>query len=399
MNNQKFVRKLIVICFCVLFILLISMIIILHKEQENIDNSNEMLATPAKQDIENDVYDNNQYYTSVQQVLESYGCTYIREETQSSVSIYLEFGKNLFEPNGSNNRTYYESLINAVAKRLVKETFYLYDNEKGIKIYVTCDFKNNSISYKINNLSNYFDRVNEELYRNIETTEIATYQSMPISYNVLYKLVNNNMYIVDDLGESEGEDGKYKIYQNGTIKSRNFSGKVRNIVFLEGYEGNVFTGVKVGTPLTEVKELYPNVAFGSIEEGFLGYRTKDLYVFIYENEISAYGYSYYEQINFENILEEYLNTKDLYTFADKVTKLWTNYDEFEYDKEQKNLYITYPSIGIIINIQNNNSKGITIYNNYYLSDKIKNFIVEDKISLEPTVDILYMSEINRINNT
>ena len=155
----------------------------------------------------------------------------------------------------------------------------------------------------------------------------------------------------------------------------------------------------MGTPLTEVKELYPNVAFGSIEEGFLGYRTKDLYVFIYENEISAYGYSYYEQINFENILEEYLNTKDLYTFADKVTKLWTNYDEFEYDKEQKNLYITYPSIGIIINIQNNNSKGITIYNNYYLSDKIKNFIVEDKISLEPTVDILYMSEINRINNT
>ena len=69
MNNQKFVRKLIVICFCVLFILLISMIISLHKEQENIDNSNEMLATPAKQDIENDVYDNNQYYTSVQQAI------------------------------------------------------------------------------------------------------------------------------------------------------------------------------------------------------------------------------------------------------------------------------------------------------------------------------------------
>ena len=398
MKNKAFFKKLILICFSILFILLIIMCVLLYKVQKK-NETNIGVSIPEKQDLENDVYNNDQVFHNVQEILESYGCTYISEQEEPTTVIYLVFGKSLFNSDGSNNRNYYESLINALAKKLIKKNFYLYDEKNSIQINVSCDFENDNISYKINNISNYFGTANGDLYQEIENTEIAQYQYIPISYNVLYNIVQNNMYLIDELGEPEGEVGKYKLYQNGTIMSRNFSGKVRNMIFLEGYDGNVFTGVEVGTPLSEIKKLYPNNAFGSIEECYLGYRTAELYVFFYENEISVYGYSYYEQKNFEDILEEYLNTNDLNRFTERVTKLWTNYDEFEYDKGNKSLYLTYPSIGVIINIQNNNSKGITICNNYYLSDKIKNFIIENKISLDSSIDALYMSERNRINKT
>ena len=398
MKNKAFFKKLILICFSILFILLIIMCVLLYKVQKK-NETNIGVSIPEKQDLENDVYNNDQVFHNVQEILESYGCTYISEQEEPTTVIYLVFGKSLFNSDGSNNRNYYESLINALAKKLIKKNFYLYDEKNSTQINVTCDFENDNISYKINNISDYFGTANGELYQDIENTEIVQYQYIPISYNVLYNIVQNNMYLIDELGEPEGEVGKYKLYQNGTIMSRNFSGKVRNMIFLEGYEGNVFTGVEVGTPLSEIKKLYPNNAFGSIEEGYLGYRTAELYVFFYENEISVYGYSYYEQKNFEDILEEYLNTNDLNRFTERVTKLWTNYDEFEYDRGNKSLYLTYPSIGVIINIQNNNSKGITICNNYYLSDKIKNFIIENKISLDSSIDALYMSERNRINKT
>ena len=398
MKNKAFLKKLILICFSILFILLIIMCVLLYKVQEK-NETNIGFSVPEKQDLENDVYNNNQVFHNVKEILESYGCTYISEQEEPTTVIYLVFGKSLFNSDGSNNRNYYESLINALAKKLIKKNFYLYDEKNSIQINVSCDFENDNISYKINNISNYFGTTNGDLYQEIENTEIAQYQYIPISYNVLYNIVQNNMYLIDELGEPEGEVGKYKLYQNGTIMSRNFSGKVRNMIFLEGYDGNVFTGVEVGTPLSEIKKLYPNNAFGSIEEGYLGYRTAELYVFFYENQISVYGYSYYEQKNFEDILEEYLNTNDLNRFTERVTKLWTNYDEFEYDSGNKSLYLTYPSIGVIINIQNNNSKGITICNNYYLSDKIKNFIIENKISLDSSIDALYMSERNRINKT
>ena len=398
MKNKAFLKKLILICFSILFILLIIMCVLLYKVQEK-NETNIGFSVPEKQDLENDVYNNNQVFHNVKEILESYDCTYISEQEEPTTVIYLVFGKSLFNSDGSNNRNYYESLINALAKKLIKKNFYLYDEKNSIQINVSCDFENDNISYKINNISNYFGTTNGDLYQEIENTEIAQYQYIPISYNVLYNIVQNNMYLIDELGEPEGEVGKYKLYQNGTIMSRNFSGKVRNMIFLEGYDGNVFTGVEVGTPLSEIKKLYPNNAFGSIEEGYLGYRTAELYVFFYENQISVYGYSYYEQKNFEDILEEYLNTNDLNRFTERVTKLWTNYDEFEYDSGNKSLYLTYPSIGVIINIQNNNSKGITICNNYYLSDKIKNFIIENKISLDSSIDALYMSERNRINKT
>jgi phage-related protein len=75
-----------------------------------------------------------------------------------------------------------------------------------------------------------------------------------------------------------------------------------------------------------------------------------------------------------------------------------SYDEYEYDEEAKNLHISYPYIGVDINIKNNDSTGITLYSNYYFTDKTKRFIAEGKITLDSKTDAIYVSELNRREN-
>ena len=173
------------------------------------------------------------------------------------------------------------------------------------------------------------------------------------------------------------------------------AGRVRNIVFLPEYKEEVFYGFYVGTPLKEVKEKLPDVAFGSIEEGFLGYRANEVYVFFYEDEISVYGYSYYEHTDFEKYLGEYLQSKNLSQFVKNVTSLWQSYEEFEYDEVNINLHLTYPAIGVTIDIVNNDSKGIVLYSNYYFTDLSKRYIAEEKITLKSNEDAIFNSETNR----
>ncbi len=155
MKTEKTIRKLIIICFIILFILAVVLLIFVQKEKNKIEENTNSI---QMQDIVNSVYDNNASYSSIKELVEAYGCVFINEIKEPIETIYLSFGKNLYEPDGTSNQQYFENLINASAKRLYKTRFYLYDEEKSIQISVVCDLVNSEISYKINNISNYFSR-------------------------------------------------------------------------------------------------------------------------------------------------------------------------------------------------------------------------------------------------
>ena len=82
-------------------------------------------------------------------------------------------------------------------------------------------------------------------------------------------------------------------------------------------------------------------------------------------------------------------------FCNSLTKLWQNYDEFEYSKINNRLYLKYPSMGVIIDIKDNDSSGICFYNNFYYTEKIKRYLYENKVSIDSTKDLLLLSEKNR----
>ncbi len=93
-----------------------------------------------------------------------------------------------------------------------------------------------------------------------------------------------------------------------------------------------------------------------------------------------------------------MEDKNLDEFVTKVLKKWTNYDKNEYDPDKQNAHITFPSRGVEIKIDNNNSYGITLYNNYFFTEKSKEFVKSGKIQINAEEDLLELMEINRRNN-
>ena len=396
MNNTKIIKIVIILCFVILFILT-AVLVGIVKREENKALNKQVQNQVVMQDLENAVYDDSVKYDNIKSVLESYGCSFISETKKPTEIIYLLFGKNLYERDGTSNQNYFESLINACAKKISKNIFYLYDEQNSIQIMVECDLVNSEITYKINNISNYFSNSDSDLFKEAETAEIVKYQPIEKTYNILYNLIDNNMFLTKEFGEAEGktEDGKYEYYLNKTIKAYISAGKVRNLIFTSAYEGDVFYNISVGTPLKQVAEQLPDYAFGSVNDGFLGYRTKDVYVFIYEDEISVYGYSYYEHSEFEEYVKSYLTNYDLEKFVNNVTSLWQSYDEFEFDKENQSLHLTYPYIGVMIDIEDNDASGITLYSNYYFTDTTKRLVAQEDVSINSKEDAIYKVEMNR----
>ena len=396
MNNTKIIKIVIILCFVILFILT-AVLVGIVKREENKALNKQVQNQVVMQDLENAVYDDSVKYDNIKSVLESYGCSFISETKKPTEIIYLLFGKNLYERDGTSNQNYFESLINACAKKISKNIFYLYDEQNSIQIMVECDLVNSEITYKINNISNYFSNSDSDLFKEAETAEIVKYQPIEKTYNILYNLIDNNMFLTKEFGEAEGktEDGKYEYYLNKTIKAYISAGKVRNLIFTSAYEGDVFYNISVGTPLKQVAEQLSDYAFGSVNDGFLGYRTKDVYVFIYEDEISVYGYSYYEHSEFEEYVKSYLTNYDLEKFVNNVTSLWQSYDEFEFDKENQSLHLTYPYIGVMIDIEDNDASGITLYSNYYFTDTTKRLVAQEDVSINSKEDAIYKVEMNR----
>ena len=221
MKERKHIKFLIIILIIILTALLFTSFFMLNKETENY---NYQVAIANRHDLENNVYDDSRVYSSIEELLNSYSARLIRIEEQNNYVIYLSFGKSLIDNDGNSNKRYFESLINACAKKLMKKKFYLYDEDRLIKITVECDFYYEKISYKINDIENYFDKLQLKNFNEIENTKIVEKQYIDVPYNILYKIIQFNMRMIEDLGEKEGTDGKYTIYQNGSIKSRNFNG-------------------------------------------------------------------------------------------------------------------------------------------------------------------------------
>ena len=71
---------------------------------------------------------------------------------------------------------------------------------------------------------------------------------------------------------------------------------------------------------------------------------------------------------------------------------------FDFDEEAKNLTIHYPANGIMIDIKQNNPSGIVVYNNFYISERLKKQVSEGKIKIELYKNSIEEEEKARINN-
>ena len=361
----------IIISFIVAFLLML--LLILWSIKQYIDLSNRTAIAPV-----ND-FTPEEKVTAVD-ILEKNN-TVVDEEYEDK--IYVKFDKDLFDENGKSNEEYFTRIIDDINSLRPESDYYLIDKEKEIEIHVILN-QNNTYKYTINNNENYFDKVDGDVYAEVSRSKISESSHFYYNNDFLYLGAMSSYYIKemeDELGEGRDIGNGYKSYKDGGMFIRTSPvGAIRNIVYTGLYDDEITEGVKVGTPLKTIKEMFPQNAFGSISEGYLGYITNDLYSFFYPDEVSVYTYKYDENDRFESILKDYLETGDLKDFATRISATYSVYDSFEYDEDLESASILISNRGIKIEIRDNDPKGITLYNNYCFTEKTRNYVKEGKIS-------------------
>lgn len=381
--EKRRILKIILILLFILLIMISTLLVII------ISNSNNQVTASIVTNQE-----------TIKEVIEKHDVTYITEESNC---IYVIFGKDLFDENGSSNENYFNSIIDDLKDFYETEDFYMIDEEKDITISVTFNSKTKEMVTKINNLEDFFKNLEGDAYSKVDDMQITEDSSIIVSNTYLDRLVMNSMYfseIQEDLGEGKDLGNGYTSYLNGTIKLRTVPTKaVRNIIFSEDYEGSITSKINSGMSLREIYNINPENAFGNLSEGYLGYKDADYYLFFYKDEVSVYSYSYNYNKIFENALSEYLDSKDLDSFVNKLVTKWKAYDYYEYDKEKNNAYILYSNRGIEIDIKNNDPKGIKLYTNYYFTDETKDYVKKGLITLESKTDLVDKTEKQRKNKS
>lgn len=297
---------------------------------------------------------------TVQEVVEYLESTFISMKTTTvdgyDTDIYVSFKYNLFEGNES-KETYFKNFYEKIAMVTKFKSFRIIDEDKDITIEVKCS-SNKITEVKINGETDYYKNQasksgkNNEL--NVENVDI------PVDSKELQDLINAKWVTANvNLGTAESTYDKYKIYFDEGYEVRTIKGKVYNIVFTSNYKGKVIGGYKVGDSIEKVKSEYGTSYEGS---DIAGYKTQNFYAMFSEDSISIYPNNQYDYTEFEKLVEEYNDKKDANDFMDKLTDIWPDYNEYNYDTNYVEIYYTLK--GVRISFASHNQDGIEIYENY-----------------------------------
>ena len=335
-------------------------------------------------------FSTNKSYKDAEEVLKDFNTYYSIEKRDSSqtLQLYVKFPKDLYNEDGSSNQEYFEELIKRTASYVEDRRFILYDSKHEISILVTRDDANSEIKYKINNLSNYFEEFDYYKYKEALESQIVQEENIRMLNNSLQSIFNNNMVLNKSLGDAEYAYGRYTYYQDGTLKLTTRNGTVLNMVFLDEYKDDIVKGINTKTTIEEVYKLYPNFAFGGPSQGYLGYRTPNFYIYVYNDEVSIDNYSYSIDGKIAEYIDEYYKTRNLSDFAYNISSYWKSFDEYEYNTETNYLKITYPNYGLFIEIFANADAKITVYSNFMIDERMAKLIGEGRVTLVKDADSL-----------
>lgn len=388
-KKANFIIILIVVLLLVLLIVL-QMLVSALKKKELEENSNISVSTGTD--------NNNKRPTTVKEIIENAGSSYLYMNQSVMIRIYADFKYDLYDENGNSKEKYFMDIVDQIVE-LQQNSFYLIDEEKKFEIFVNYDKIKEKYTVKINDIEDFYDESDGDLYLKISKTKIAPQKAFGVSNDLYGTLFLRGMRFANTIivtGEREELPNGYYKYPTEHIKAKLGGSKVLNLIFDEDYEEPISTSaVLANTKLEDIEAKFKEPGFGSSREGYLGYRTDSEYTFFYGDEVSIYPYKYEANEYFDEYLTDYCATGDLDKLVSDFTTRWSSYFEFDYDSENQNLKLTFPTRGIAMDIKGNNSRGITIYSNYYLTDTVKELIKQNKITLKPNEDLILITEKNR----
>lgn len=342
--------------------------------------------------VKNKTYTSMADFESVQEVLIYKECKYIEQKNSTSSDytkdIYLEFGKDLYN-DGISSQGYYNDLACYIAYVLKYENYRMIDNSKDIIVEVICDKENKIVTEMIiNGDRDYFGHMNSKNEANNKKNVAEI--NLNIQSNEIKELIKNG-WKADKLKlpNRDCTFGKYEIYSNSGIEIRNIGTKVYNIVFTNNYKNEIVNGIKIGDDFNSIKSILGEPAFN--ESYVIGYKSKDIYIFFTQKEVSVYRIEDKVNNDLEELLGEY-DEKDIKQFINKLTDKWSDYDEYVFNEAYT--YITYSLKGVRFQYNLSNRQGFILYGNY---PKEINSELSEHIYFENSKNAIFESEKKRIS--
>ncbi len=379
--NKKNYKKTIIVLFVVIFILLLCQFLLstLSKEQKN----NELSYSSLR---------------SVKDVIEYYESTYISEseseETGYYLDIFLKFKVLPYDENDNSNETYYNTLIEEVAKVIRYQSFKMIDLENEITVKVVCE--NNKIeSIIINDIEDYFiymdSQISMKKYVEIKSTEFV------INSPILQSCINNNWDNNINFGTRESIFDEYYIYFDEGIKVKTIQNKIYNIIFNKKYDENVINDLFPGIDLANVELTLGKPSFEDEKLGVIGYKGNEMYVFFTNEEISIYRNPDVDIEDFFELSDRFIAEKiDFLDFMNELTYIWPDYSEYEYT--ENTMFIAYPLKGIEIKLNYDDISGILVYNNIKSTlPRIQEYLENTNFVSRLQIDAVFEAEKRRAN--
>lgn len=337
-------------------------------------------------------------YTSIEQVVESNDCKYIKdfvkENDEYPINIELEFKYDLYNDEES-NETFYTKIIDEIVKFVGYTNVRMLDEEKDITIEVSC--KNGKIDIiKINGIEDYFIYMDSQIsvskYEEIKTSNIE-----PTS-DVLRNLIDINWDSSINCGSRESIFNNYYIFFDEGIEYRKIGSKIYNVIFTKNYHGEVVSNVFPGESNTSVKLKLGEPAFENKDLDIIGYKCANFYVFFTGNEISIYRNVKTDYSDFWKLVEKFVDENSSMSFKEfmnELTYIWPDYSDYTYDSNY--MFISYPIKGVDVKLNDNGESGIVVYNNISENlNKVKKYLENSELLSKLQLDNVFEAEKRRI---
>lgn len=354
-------------------------------------------------DFSNSVEENNidiSNFTDMKSVLEFYNCEYISQvestDNNYEIDVYAKLNTPLYNEDETSNENFYNRLIRLSASILQFKNFRIIDTENEITIEVICE-ENSIRKTIINGIEDYFAYMNSQI-------SLKEYKEIPETEFLVDSTELNNLIRVNwserflNLDNSDGIFQNYNQYLEQGIQYRTINNKIYNIVFTNKYTNPVINGIIVREGFDTVENKLGEATFFDNELKIKGYKGKDFYVFFTENQISIYRR---ETVNYEDFIllaNRLTNSElDLYDFMNELTYLWNDYSEYIVGEDY--FYITYPTKGVSIKCNYENTNAIILYNNCSMTQAdITKCLDLPEFLAYMQVDNVFEAEQNRVEN-
>ena len=192
---------------------------------------------------------------------------------------------------------------------------------------------------------------------------------------------------LDENGNAVFKEG-YTLYCNGK--------HVNYVIFNNTYKGEVIGHLKVGTDFKTIEKTLGTPTFKAKE--YLGYKTKQVYAFFYENEISIYPKNANSNKSLEDLFERYLNktyTKDRTHFLVDIRE---DYEDFtiEMNDENNTVIITSVERQVIAKLDSLGNIEVEFYNGYEVANEKTKEYIDKKLYSTNEEDLVEIMENERI---